>query len=251
MDAEKIFNGRDDVCYSFLFSHGVDISQYKYNTDNPEKTPLARKDKIPLQIPELWMETVTKGALRAITYLIQETNYLTVEIAAAIISAEDTYNIIGKSLLKKLIAKLLRLFPDQSRINIDTLGQAAINSDKFEYLKTICDFANIKHIEPLFGNYGNIGNGMGLSSAAKTGNLDMVKYLIELGADPNKDDQWCIANAMKHHSFTIVEYLLEHGGSLEVRPNLLKKLIDKAEHEIVFNTEKEAWARIKNKINSI
>ena len=61
-----------------------------------------------------------------------------------------------------------------------------------------------------------------LYEAAKYGYLDIVKYLIEQGANINVNEQ-TICLTLEHGHFDVVEYLIEHGANIHVwRENVLR-----------------------------
>jgi hypothetical protein len=80
-----------------------------------------------------------------------------------------------------------------------------------------------------------------LSFAADRGNLDIVRLLLERGADPNKKDSFYGATAMtwasEKGSLAMVRLLVEHGAPADA--SLLETAVEKADPEFVaFALEK-------------
>ena len=68
------------------------------------------------------------------------------------------------------------------------------------------------HVQGLDLNHGDYDKRTPLHLAAAAGHLDIVKYLIEQGADPSPKDRWGATPLNDAQHSSIVEYLASHGA---------------------------------------
>ena len=66
--------------------------------------------------------------------------------------------------------------------------------------------------------------------SAKNGRMEMVKYLVELGADIHAENEYALRWSAKHGHLEIVKYLVELGAE-EGRPNKKKLAEDESTDE--------------------
>ena len=103
----------------------------------------------------------------------------------------------------------------------------AVNTHDIELVSTVISRGWSTHWSDALGLYGYLRNDLdldivkyliekganpteGISNAAAKGSLDIVKYLIEVGANPTIG----ISHAIDGKHFNIVKYLVEHGADL-------------------------------------
>lgn len=68
------------------------------------------------------------------------------------------------------------------------------------------------HVQGLDLNHGDYDKRTPLHLAAAAGHIDIVKYLIEQGADPSPRDRWGATPLNDAQDSAIIEYLASHGG---------------------------------------
>ncbi|PVZ98947.1 hypothetical protein BB558_005042 [Smittium angustum] len=76
-------------------------------------------------------------------------------------------------------------------------------------------------VKSLVENGANIheNNEIALKEASENGHLDIVKYLVEKGADIHVDQNWTLGMASKSGYFDVVKYLVEKGANIQAREN--------------------------------
>lgn len=104
--------------------------------------------------------------------------------------------------------------------------------DQFSKLRSIsliklCENNELEQIQELFKNCNfdlNFQNGEILTTAAKKGFVNIVKFLIENGADPSLNNQAAIRLASLYGKKDVVKYLLCYQGSFSIL-NYIKELL--------------------------
>jgi ankyrin repeat protein len=59
----------------------------------------------------------------------------------------------------------------------------------------------------------------GIESASKNGQFEILKYLVENGADVNHDGGWIIVEASMNGHLEVVKYLVENGADVTLNDN--------------------------------
>jgi ankyrin repeat protein len=105
----------------------------------------------------------------------------------------------------------------------------ADDNDFEEFIDSIerGDFDKVKYFvkEKNFGK-DHIYESDALQLAAKYGYLDIVKYLVEQGADVNwidHDGSFALILSTKYGHFDVVKYLVEHGSDINEKDEISKK----------------------------
>ncbi|PVZ98621.1 hypothetical protein BB558_005371 [Smittium angustum] len=118
--------------------------------------------------------------------------------------------------------------------NLEFLSQLSTNSDSFDkksfniYSKN--DFTvqgassngYLDIVKNLVENGADIhqNNEVALKEASENGYLDIVKYLVENGANIHADQEWALGMASKSGYLDVVKYLVEKGAKVQARENL-------------------------------
>ncbi|MBT9544695.1 MAG: ankyrin repeat domain-containing protein [Candidatus Sericytochromatia bacterium] len=97
----------------------------------------------------------------------------------------------------------------------DSLLSEAIKSQQFELVKLLVDNGADTNAYTLSGQHGEFESSP-LFEAAKVGNLDILKYLLTHGADPNyvgeKEENSPLILAVRHGHFDAVKFLVASGA---------------------------------------
>lgn len=116
------------------------------------------------------------------------------------------------------------------RNNIDITRSLEHASEKgfFEMVKILVQYEqdNVNHICKLSidkSRFGVRGNNIALTNAALMGHLDIVKYLIEHGANIHAHNDRAIQLASNYGKLDVVKYLVEHGANVCVNDNYAVK----------------------------
>ncbi len=101
----------------------------------------------------------------------------------------------------------------------------------------------------------NIGNGVPLRHAAEYGNLNIVKYLVEHGADiyVKKDTDDSLRWAAKRGNLEVVKYLVEQGANIHAQNDKLLKLVSRNEkmnivQYLLFDCQMKVKQETKNEL---
>ena len=89
--------------------------------------------------------------------------------------------------------------------------------NKDEALKLAAEYGNlevVKHLLELGANL-HADNDWALRSAAAKGHLEVVKYLVEQGADLHAMNDWALRFAAKNVHLEVVKYFVERGADLD------------------------------------
>ena len=99
----------------------------------------------------------------------------------------------------------------------------------------------------------NIKNKQGLTPLCYTNDFEMIKYLIEKGANVNigSNDKSPLMNALNRDNLNVLKYLLDHGGDVNSKDgnncSLLMIAISRRNHKIVkFLINRNADHKLKN-----
>ncbi len=222
-----------------------DLDLVKYLIDKDAKTNI----KLDPEIKELYPEiTISKDMEKNLEkYLVN--GYPALKIAARrgnlsiikyLLSISEDRNIIafdsaieGGNLET---IKYLRSLLDNQYTNLD---QSAISTalrnnymDVFDYfinrannmptewLFSAAQSGNLNMVKNLIEQYGYPRARFNcVSAAAKSGNLELVKYLIGLGADPHFDNDYTVVEAARYGQLEILKYLKSLGCKLNSHNN--------------------------------
>lgn len=148
------------------------------------------------------------------------------------------------------ITKNLEIFEyllEQGNLNINSvgyLGMTALSSASIEY-------GNLEMIKYLLEkgadiNVKNEDGSTALMTASMYGNLEIIKYLIENGADINakdNDDSTALIYASKWGNLETVEYLVKNGADINIKDIENKTALDWAANSRIEEVLKNAASK--------
>lgn len=124
-----------------------------------------------------------------------------------------------------------RIVPDEENVSEVTLN----------YVNGIVDFGSDKYLEDFFKTHpkalnGKTPDGMRfidslLISSAREGRLEVAKYLIKLGANPNAQDAYGLTpvmHAMTNGNLRLLKFMIEQGGDILLKDKIGKDALYKA-----------------------
>ena len=232
-----------DQFFSYLKAHDIDIKDYKYSkTKNIYGLPNTE----PISNPYLWMKVVDDRLSEAIEYLTNiEPELVNQNIVCGMIQAIHNKDLITDNLFKKLVEIIYR---NDKKCNFDMLSFASIEVKKVDYLQIILDFMTEKKIKFQFDTFGNINRGVGLTEAAKKGDKELVKFLLDNGASIDLNDGFSFLSAMKYGCYEVAMLLVKHGADPHMKNDLGFKLIQRngRNHVSPMGKNKEAYEELCN-----
>ena len=134
---------------------------------------------------------------------------------------------------KKFTSRLIELYIDtndftdeeKSRI-IDSVLLSILSTNDTAYFGKICKYAEDNNIKPMFGTFGNVGNGDGLVGVAKLDNSSkLLAKLLDCGADPSKCNSISLPIAIKHGNYEDAMRLIDHGADIHANNDLAFKTL--------------------------
>ena len=210
------------------------LSRYKIRKNDliyeeGKEKEYAVKDRDLLLNPNLWSMLIEKDDITSINYIIDSNpkviDFQIVSIFAPITSIPDM-------MVLKVLDTFLNWNSNKKRrtYEFDVLAMSCISTNVKGYkaFKRIIDFMKKHKIAPHYGEYGNLCNGEGLGEAAKTGNPDLIRYMIyELKANPRLNEGWAFVHACKHAGYEAALILAKHGADVHAKNDLGKKMIER------------------------
>lgn len=211
-----------DQFFSYLKSHDIDIKDFKYSKKN---NIYGLPNTEPISNPYLWKKVVDDRLVDGLEYLINAGHSLVNEnIVSGMIGANHNADIITDKIFGKLVETI---YINNKKCNFDLLSFACITIKKVSYLKIIMDFMNENKIKFQYDTFGNINRGVGLTEAAKTGDKELVKFLLDNGASIDLNDGFSFLSAMKHGCYEVAILLVKHGADPHMKNDLGFKLIQR------------------------
>lgn len=243
----------DSLLMSNLLSKGINYKDYNYNSsleseidteEFREKKPFIIKNKKFYNNPFLWELILEKQYDDIISsILLLHIGELDEPILSTIIQNPNTKLSVVKKVLTAVYDKYIGL--DRS-FQIEDLMLDAVNANQLERLKVLVDFAIENDIKPTCGSFGNIRNGSVFNEAVKYSSLDLVKYMMELGATADCYDNWPFYNALKHGNYAIAKYLMDNGADPHQRETVGKIAFKKSLSEDLTEEDKLALPYFKS-----
>lgn len=242
----------DSLLMSSLLSKGINYKDYNYNSsfeneiDTEEfrqKKPFIIKNKKFYNNPFLWELILEKPYDDIISsILLLHIGELDEPILSTIIQNPNTKLSVVKKVLTAVYDKYIGL---NRPFQIEDLMLDAVNANQLERLKVLVDFAIENDIKPTCGSFGNIRNGSAFNEAVKYSSLDLVKYMMELGATADCYDNWPFYNALKHGKYAIAKYLMDNGADPHQRETVGKIAFKKSLSEDLTEEDKLALPYFK------
>ena len=138
----------------------------------------------------------------------------------------DLNNLNIKKLIKFLnFWKLYEPYPNEIYLYVDSLSKEDKKEIKNKHLKELIELGinnfsiknnNLVLLQYLIEN-NSITNDNSLRSAARNGHLDVIKYLVDHGANVNAEDDEALILASKYGHLDVVEYLVDHGANIHAQ----------------------------------
>lgn len=213
--------------------HNINYKNYDYNPLLKTKPKLSLEDRRWYENPFFWKEVFDYKLKYGLDFLLA--NYKD-KIDQQILEAIIYSNINNTDLFT-----LIKLVDEENRdkLNYDRLMYSAIDSNKYEVLKFLINFVKNQKIKAPYGEWGNVGNGRGLSEASKVGNIDIVNILLENGAEIDSDDGFAYLNAIKHCRYDIARKLADSGIDIHMKNDLALNLLKRKTNVYPIKSAKE------------
>lgn len=211
----------------------VNYKDYDWNVLMKEKPRLAFEGRRWYENPFFWKEVFDNGFSHTLDFLLfhykdKIDQQILEALIASFIKDIDLFTII------KLVDEIKR-----DQIDYDKLMFSAIFSEKETVLKFLMNFVKDNKIEPPYENWGNVGNGRGLSEAAKIGNMSIINLLLENGAIITNDDGFAYLNALKHCRYDIAKKLVNQGIDIHMKNDLGLSLLKRETNVYPIGSMKE------------
>lgn len=219
----------DQQFMSYIALHRIRISDYTYREEN---NIYGMKGRSPIENPYLWGVLVNTEESIFLDYLIHRRKELLDEdIFSSILQIKHNSLLTNQMLDSMASIYVNNCASKEIKPNFDDIMYAFISSDqtkdKYRIVEALVSYMKSVHIPPKYSKYGNIANGRGLTEAAKSGDVELVQFLLDNGADPAKDDHWSIISAAKYGWYHIAEVLADHGANIHAKNNLVQKMIER------------------------
>lgn len=213
---------------SLLKARKINIKDFDYIENETTDEDIAKTPSI-VKYKRWWENQVLWGILfknkmnDIIKYFIDEHIMSTDIIKASIVTKYD----------KKFTSRLIELYIDtndftdeeKSRI-IDSVLLSILSTNDTAYFGKICKYAEDNNIKPMFGTFGNVGNGDGLVGVAKLDNgSKLLAKLLDCGADPSKCNSISLPIAIKHGNYEDAMRLIDHGADIHANNDLAFKTL--------------------------
>lgn len=223
----------DQEFVSYLLTKGINYRLYDYEEGkDPDKYPLMVNYRRYYQNPHLWQILFTQKETKAINYLVDKHN-IDIDMVILITAVHQQCT---QRMFEKLFYIVYNNEINKDKImRLDRLVMATIEADSLDKTKYVFDKQfELKIEDPNYKLY-ELSDGRGLTEAAKIGNINMIKYLLDKGCKANSDGDWPVINAIKHGHYYVAKILMERGADIHSKRNLGLKCIlrnDKEENKL-------------------
>jgi hypothetical protein len=109
---------------------------------------------------------------------------------------------------------------------VDQIIVAVAESGRYSILLEVWIFAN-NHAKPKWGNWGNAGNGDALLYSISAEDSRIAVKLLELGADPSKNDSLAFAKACKNAKYRVANMMIDKGVNIHTKNDLALRMIER------------------------
>ena len=152
----------------------------------------------------------------------------------------DLNNIKSSEELNKFLDfwKLYEPYPNEIYLYVNSLSKGDKSDIKDEHLKELIKLGinnfsiknnNLGLLQYLIEN-NFITNDEALIYASSNGHLDVVKYLVDHGANVNADDDEALIWASKNGHLDVVEYLVDNGANVNAEDDYALRLASENGH---------------------
>jgi len=82
-------------------------------------------------------------------------------------------------------------------------------------------------VKPKWDNWGNAGNGDALLYSISAEDSRIAVKLLELGADPSKNDSLAFAKACKNAKYRVANMMIDKGVNIHTKNDLALRMIER------------------------
>jgi len=218
---------------------GFQIKDFEYSEDNKNKQFAIPGRKF-YENPNLWTFIFEKSRIKKcfdffMEYegkLYNDMNIL--EKIVAVHSDVDNWNKI-KTILKKHFESIKD--EEIKSMDFDQLLLASALNNDFKRFKDLIETFN--DIKPLYGTFGNAGNGDAFIEIVRCGKIKNITEMIEVyKADPSINDNLALLIALRHFRYDIALLLVKNGADYHTRNDVCLKLAKRISEKIPKYQEK-------------
>lgn len=217
--------------------------------------------------PYLWATILDMDFTEAINYLygLKELVYDTVVIKGALTTRNidskiplkmvERYIKVAKSDLDPIdsefeVTKNVEEETKAIQQNVDSILEYLASLGNEDWFKKVVAMAETNGVEPLYGGYGNAGNGMALYASTTEGVLignpngdSFANYLLDNGAKPASYDSLPFCMACKHRAYSLAVRMLDSGADIHTKGDLGLRMVKRNDSNGIKLSEKEESAR--------
>jgi hypothetical protein len=110
---------------------------------------------------------------------------------------------------------------------VDQVIVAIAESGRYSILLETLVFINSNDVKPKWGNWGNAGNGDALLYSISAEDSRIAVKLLELGADPAKNDSLAFAKACKNAKYRVANMMIDKGVNIHTKNDLALRMIER------------------------
>ena len=179
------------------------------------------------QNPYLWARLVEGEYGEAIEAIMNHSDFVPdLMITRGCLGCNSKENKYPSAMTAAYLSWVKENDPENIDDAVDQIIVAVAESGRYSILLEVWIFAN-NHAKPKWGNWGNAGNGDALLYSISAEDSRIAVKLLELGADPSKNDSLAFAKACKNAKYRIANMMIDRGVNIHTKNDLALRMIER------------------------
>jgi hypothetical protein len=234
-----------------LKSKGINIKDYDYNDKTNEKKmidgdhPFVMYGRRFYQNPYLWGRLLESRNYPIALSIMNHPDFVPdLMITRACLGCADKDNTYPSSMTAAYLTWVKENEPENLAEETDNIITAIAESNRYSVLLETLIFINANDIKPKWDTWGNAGNGDALLYAIDGEDTRLAVKLLELGADPSKNDSMAFAKACKKAKYKVANMMIDKGVNIHTKHDLALRMIERNDSNNVPLSKEENEFRL-------
>lgn len=217
-----------------LKAKGINVKDYDYNRKTNETYmrngdhPLLMYGRRFYQNPYLWGRILESRYNQIAFNIMSHPDFVPdLMIVRACLGCSAKDNTYPSSMTAAYLSWVKEHEPENLGEVADQVVTSIAESNRYTILLETLIFINSNDVKPKWDNWGNAGNGDALLYAIDGEDTRLAVKLLELGADPSKNDSMAFAKACKKAKYRVANMMIDKGVNIHTKNDLALRMIER------------------------